>query len=115
HRLGAHLRQRVLPCSFRSADDHRMWKAVAPQHLAHPAHSLLIAMKISEAHQRPLACAIIFIPNLGRNVTSGKGSTRCPDTNEKPHFCAMVAAINTPFIQANDSPMHCLTPPPKGK
>src|SRR5579862_573420 len=58
---------------------------------------------------------IIFIPYFGRSVIKGSGATECPGTSRNFHFCASVAKSNTPSIQANDSPIHCRTPAPKGK
>ena len=58
---------------------------------------------------------VIFIPNFGRKVTSGRSATGWLGSKRMRQCCASVATSKVPSIQAKASPMHCLEPPPKGK
>src|SRR5205823_14431831 len=62
-----------------------------------------------------LASSVIRIPCFGRRVKLGTGVTGCSGTARNRKRCAIVASSSVASIMANEAPMHCLGPPPKGK
>ena len=58
---------------------------------------------------------LILIPCLGRSVKPGAGCTEVSSTLTRRNLRAIIARINTASVMANDAPIHCLGPPPKGK
>src|SRR5262249_10571647 len=64
HRLGHHVRQRVLAGTVRARDDHRVRQPPGREHLAQLLYGCLISRKVAEAH---------FLAPTGRLGTAVSG------------------------------------------